>query len=59
VDYITIEVNKRFLIRTTLVLSLIAGLFGSYKFGYKKGATDAIQYVYDQLQPKTLDKGLN
>jgi hypothetical protein len=49
-DYVTLHINKRFLL-VVLVLSLIVGGgYALHRYSYKKGITDAVTYFYSQLK---------
>lgn len=52
-NYITIEIDKKFLIRTALTLGFLISVFGSYRVGYAKGVEAAVEYMMSALQGKS------
>jgi len=59
-NYITIEVNKKFLLLAGLLLAFVISVVGAYKVGYRRGAEAAMDYVINYLQGKQdgIDKSM-
>lgn len=49
-DFVTIHVNRRFLVVTAILAFYAASSFGVYKLGYNKGLSDMAQYVQQMFQ---------
>lgn len=56
-NYITIDVNKKFLVVCLLLLTYAGSVVGAYRIGFSRGATAAMEYMIEVLQgkPKGLD----
>jgi hypothetical protein len=49
VNYITINVDKKFLIRGALIVSMLMSHTLLYKHAYNKGMTAAFEYIMSKL----------
>jgi hypothetical protein len=49
VNYITINVDKKFLIRGTLIVAMLLSHSLLYKHAYNKGMQTAFTYIMDKL----------
>lgn len=52
-DYITINVNKKFLIVVTVIATSLSGSYYWGKYQYSKGVEDAVEYVMKTLGAET------
>ena len=54
-DYVTINVNKRFLKVAVVLLSLVGSHIGTYKYGFNKGIKTAIDYFVNRMSSSGAD----
>lgn len=53
-NYITIDVNKKFLVIAALLGLYVLSLYGAYKLGVQAGVNLAVEYFSTVLQGKSL-----
>jgi hypothetical protein len=59
-EYVTVTVNKKFLLISALLVGFVGFTVVSYRVGYSRGATAAMAYIMELMQGdnKSLDNNI-